>query len=778
VWNTLVLTDGNHTVQVKVIDSQGKSGLSQIVSVTVRNTPIVLVTAPAESLVISGIDTVKFTVVYAPGASRDTTEISFDGGPWIATTAALSHVWRTTDFLDGNHTLQVRATGTNGKTGYSQIRNFIVKNLPSVALIAPAAGEVVSGIDTVRFTATPVAPATIVRREISIDGGAWTTTGVGADSCLITTTGWTDGTHSVQVRGVDDKGRIGYSQQRLFITDNRPTVALQLPLAGDTLAGAIAVRFTASAVAPAVIAERLMQVDGGTFDTLDDTATTAAINSRLLADGSHTVTIIVRDDNRRIATTEQRLFVVDNTEPITADPKVVYPREAFSARSGAEVLVTVLVRDIIAGLAPDSAVVLSSAAIDTTAVSYVMRDDGQAGDKVAGDNIYSTLVTVRTAVSDTVGYSVRTRDRLGNEVTLRSAIQLDNTAPETFFAIEPAPKSVTAGPALYTDRVILKGRYSDAGGSGLSRVFISIVNDTGRHVESSPIELGPADSLFSRVVTLVKGLNTIMLHAIDRAGNTDSAVIAVTVYDPKATAEVDRDGGTVRGDDGAAVAVPKDALLSPIEITIVRVSAMEQPKPIDASMKLLNVCHDFGPSGLTFRKPVLLTLTYNEADLDKDQDNKRDVDPAKLAVVFWDGKTWRTAGVSTVDTLQRTVTAAVNHFTMYDLAEVTSASVDKLTAYWTANPVKATSGSYFMYGVPENGTVSLRVLDMAGNVVRELIPDKTPARPANQLYSVAWNGRNVADRFAGVGIYVYVFRYQSDATGKTTIIRKPVGLLR
>jgi hypothetical protein len=337
---------------------------------------------------------------------------------------------------------------------------------------------------------------------------------------------------------------------------------------------------------------------------------------------------------------------------------------------------------------------------------------------------------------------------------------------------------VNAGLALYTDRVVLKGRYSDAGGSGLSRVFISIVNDTGKHVESSPIELAPADSLFSRVVTLVKGANTIMLHAVDRAGNTDSAVIAVTVYDPKATERIDRAGGTVRGDDGATVSVPKDALLSSVEITIVRVNAIDQPKPLDASMKLLNVCHDFGPDGLTFRKPVVLSLAYNEADLDKDQNKKRDIDPMKLAVVFWDGKTWRTAGVSSVDTVRRTVTVSVNHFTMYDLAEVTAAVPEKVVAYWTANPVKSGSGSYFMYGVPARGTVSLRILDMAGHVVREMIPDKTTAEPANQLYSVAWNGCNVSDRFAGAGLYVYVFKYQNDDTKAITIIRKPVGLLR
>jgi hypothetical protein len=43
---------------------------------------------------------------------------------------------------------------------------------------------------------------------------------------------------------------------------------------------------------------------------------------------------------------------------------------------------------------------------------------------------------------------------------------------------------------------------------------------------------------------------------------------------------------------------------------------------------------------------------------------------------------------------------------------------------------------------------------------------------------VGWRGQNVSERFAGAGLYVYVFTYKDTATGKTTIIRKPVGLLK
>ncbi len=61
--------------------------------------------------------------------------------------------------------------------------------------------------------------------------------------------------------------------------------------------------------------------------------------------------------------------------------------------------------------------------------------------------------------------------------------------------------------------------------------------------------------------------------------------------------------------------------------------------PLNKTLTLLNVAHDFGPNGTVFRKPVQLTLPYTAADLDQDQDGRCDIDPAKLIVVFWDGGT-------------------------------------------------------------------------------------------------------------------------------------------
>jgi len=540
----------------------------------------------------------------------------------------------------------------------------------------------------VTFITTPVYPSTIAKRSVSIDGNAWTDSLVDSASYAMSTVGWEDGVHTIQVKAVDSRGRSGYSSQRSFIVDNAP--------------------------------------------------------------------------------------------PIAADPKAEYPDNSTAVNNNTDVLVTVLVKDVQVGLRTDSGVVLTSENIDTAAaVTCLMWDDGTSGDKVAHDNIYTAVVKVNTDTTGSVGYSITAEDKLGNAVTLTSAIRLDNTPPViSVYSLTPEPE-ITINPAgkrSYFEKLIVRGEYSDEGGSGLCRVFASIKNDSGNHVNNSPIDLSPRDSVFSRIINLVPGNNFISLEARDGAGNVTIRIDTVTYIEPKATMVVGKNGGTITSPNGVSAVIPQDALLKTLEITITRVLPIDQPNPIDASVRLLNVAHDFGPDGTTFRKPVTITLSYTEADLDPDQDGVNNLDPSKFIIVFWDGETWLSAGDASVDTVNRLVSVSVNHFTTFDIAQKEVVTATKLIAYWTHNPVKAASGSYFNYDIPHTGHVGLSIIDMAGDLVYQVIANKTSVEPGS--YSVGWRGQNVSERFAGAGLYIYVFAYKDAVTGKTTIIRKPIGLLK
>jgi flagellar hook assembly protein FlgD len=71
--------------------------------------------------------------------------------------------------------------------------------------------------------------------------------------------------------------------------------------------------------------------------------------------------------------------------------------------------------------------------------------------------------------------------------------------------------------------------------------------------------------------------------------------------------------------------------------------------------------------------------------------------------------------------------------------------------------------------------VSLYVLDLAGDMVCRIVNKRNAAAG---VHSAAWYGANVSGAFAGAGTYVYVFSCTDAVTGKTKVIRKPVGLMR
>jgi hypothetical protein len=78
--------------------------------------------------------------------------------------------------------------------------------------------------------------------------------------------------------------------------------------------------------------------------------------------------------------------------------------------------------------------------------------------------------------------------------------------------------------------------------------------------------------------------------------------------------------------------------------------------------------------------------------------------------------------------------------------------------------------------IPDTGKAGAYIADMAGNMVFSLITKNTSFNPGR--YQVVWNGQSVSGSFAGAGVYIYVFTYTRKATGKVTVIRKPVFLVK
>ena len=639
----------------------------------------------AEDENINGITSAIFYRTETPSVTYNLTRIN--------STNEWSGTWDVTGLPAGADTIVIEVTDDDNIT-VERIVNVTIRKdtntviLPSVNITAPQAGEVINGIINVLFTTSLEPPAAITKCEASIDGGEWTDSLVDTSSYSMTTVGWTDGTHSVRIRCIDQDGNIGYSKQRIFIVDNSP--------------------------------------------------------------------------------------------PIIADPRVIYPNNSGITKNDSTILISVFIKDLIIGLATDSPVVLTGNVLvnDSTQI-YLMHDNGSGGDLVAGDHIFSSNVKINSDTTGDVSFSIIAKDKLGNSDTITSKIMLDNTIPVIAeFKLIPEPDIVSSitGKRIYNEKLIFQGKYTDAGGSGISRATIHVLNDSSKNVNNSPIELSVKDSMFSRIIWLVPGVNYLTLIIKDNSGNEVSKSDTINYTLPKITKVIDRSGGTVQSPDGASVSIPANALLTQHEITIKRVLEVNQPKPLNTNHTLLHVAHEFGPHDLQFRKPATLTLPYTEADIDKNQDGIADIDAEKLIIVFWDGYSWLKAGKTSIDTVNQLVSVSINHFSMFDIAQDNSGPISKLRTYWTKNPIPSNSGSFFNYSLPSDGIVSLFIMDLSGDLVYELIPKNTPLNAGD--YSIGWNGQNVANKFTGAGIYIYNFVYINISDNSKTIIKKPIALLK
>lgn len=721
-----------------------------------------------------GIDSAYF---YRPSDTSKITMLTK-----VADTDEFSGTWDVSSLPNGVDTLVIVVVDDDG-IKIDRLVEVTVNNTgglykePVIGITSPQGGTVLSGDVTLNLSVTPGA-SSLSEFYLLLDGDSIALAN-SATSYTLSTAGYRDGVHTIQFFAKNSEELSSLSQIYSFTFANSPGVTINTPSAGEAINGTYAVTYTATTPSVStVIAKREISVDGSDWDSAGLGESSYSLVTTALENGTHTVMIRLTDNSGNGMISLARSFVVDNEAPIAADPRVIIPGTGEVTNLNSAILITALIKDNIVGLADVLPVMLTSDAINSAGVtSMEMKDDGTGGDIVAGDNVFTASVTVATDSSGLIDFTVTATDKLGNSASVTSTVMLDNRAPIfKSFDYHPDPEPVTASSGVvYSDRIIARGSYSDSAGSGIYRASIAVQNGDGDYVNNSPIELTPEDSLFSRIVELVPGVNIITSMVEDKAGNSTTRIDTITYIEPKATTVIGSDGGVVSSQNGVSVSVPANALIGSEEITITRVDPEELPEPESDDVVLLGVPFEFGPDGQSFRKPVTITLTYTEADLDRDMDGEADLDVTKLGAVFWDGEKWHLAGDAVVDTVNRTVTISVNHFTVFDIAELTMDAPSELITYWSENPISAQKGSLFNYRIPSKGTVSLMILDLAGELVYQVIGKETPVEPG--YYSVAWYGKNVAERRAAPGIYVSLFVYTPEG-GSAEIIRKPIGLLK
>ncbi|MBU1754609.1 hypothetical protein KKG56_12320, partial [bacterium] len=316
-------------------DEVGLSYATSTQSVVDNTQPMLMITAPSGSSVVTGQTNITFWAQDGITPRIGTPTVIIAGNEYLATAWGVStgitygtYTWNTGSFSDRVYLIQVKGTDTAGNVGYSMVRSLETDNTPNaISLITPAASSRICGTITCEAVADGDAAGVVFSYEYPQGSGTWTTIGTDTSSvdgwCSTWITG-TSGTYAVMATSYNTSGTIASDANYNVIVDNEaPSIGVAV---NSIVGGKRVATVTATNVSPDVV-QVVFEAAGssGTYTIGMDTTSPYEIywNPAGLSDGTVTV-IATAIDLVGLKTQASTTTRVDNTAPVF---NVDYPAE-------------------------------------------------------------------------------------------------------------------------------------------------------------------------------------------------------------------------------------------------------------------------------------------------------------------------------------------------------------------------------------------------------------------------------------------------------------------
>lgn len=299
------LSNGPHTVSVRITDAEGRSGVASRGFVVSDTTPPTFaIGSPSEGAVVTG-DYLWVSINSSSPASwhcriNDEALWKCPGGWWETD---ISHL------EPGVHSVTVVASDPAGNTS-NHVRNFVIPAVSSnspmnLQITDPGPGSTVDSNFIVRYNSQR---SLVHRLYGSVDGGQ-------ERRLKINATGWWigplhNGPHSVTLRAVDDTGNSQAASINVNVVDSSPpSVEITSPADGATV-GVSPPRIRFAADSDIQLAE--CKVDARSFEPCN---TAFAYRPKGLLNGSHTVVVRVTDMAGNFGQDSISFTLTDTTPP-------------------------------------------------------------------------------------------------------------------------------------------------------------------------------------------------------------------------------------------------------------------------------------------------------------------------------------------------------------------------------------------------------------------------------------------------------------------------------
>ena len=298
--------------------------------------PVVQFLTPANNQTVSG--TVNITASSSDNVAVTYVFYAVDGAPITGqlTTAPYSFAWNTASTTNGPHLLKATTHDPSGNNSTSTI-TVIVNNstttpdttAPLVAITAPANGASVSGVANITASSTDNVGVTGVKFLID-------NVQLGSEDLVApftipwTTTGSTNGSHSISAVSRDAAGNRATSTVSVTVNNSGPTdttaplVAITAPTNGSTVSGIT--NINASSTDNVAVGGVKFLINGTQFGTEDTIAPyTTAWNTASTSNGSYTLLAVSRDTSGNLATSTAVNITVNNVTPPTGGNMILNP---------------------------------------------------------------------------------------------------------------------------------------------------------------------------------------------------------------------------------------------------------------------------------------------------------------------------------------------------------------------------------------------------------------------------------------------------------------------
>ncbi|HEX3152291.1 MAG TPA: Calx-beta domain-containing protein [Gemmataceae bacterium] len=313
------LSEGSHTFSVRAVDNAGNTGaptsFTWVVDTTgpttsIIGTPANPTNSTSATFTFSGIDPVSGGV--STGVNH--LETSIDGGAFATATSPQTF----SSLAEGLHTFQVRAVDNAGNTGSATSFGWTVDTTgPTTTITGTPANPTNSTSATFTFTGSDPTSGGVSsgvnHLETQIDGGGFATV-----ASPQTFNGLAEGSHTFQVRAVDNAGNVGSPSSYTWTVDTTgPTASITGTPANPTNSTSATFTFTGSDPTSGGVNSGVnhleTKLDGGAFTT----ATSPQIFNGL-TEGNHTFQVRAVDNAGNVGNAATFNWVVDVTNPTAA----------------------------------------------------------------------------------------------------------------------------------------------------------------------------------------------------------------------------------------------------------------------------------------------------------------------------------------------------------------------------------------------------------------------------------------------------------------------------